>query len=111
MSLGKKIVDVVVQAGKGSQVKLSKELLLYIHVTQRKSSLENKVFTEAGRFFFISMKKRQSNPVGPLVLEHLKEHVEGHYTYLMRDNLSKDGVAKKITDDMDKHFGVFLYYK
>jgi hypothetical protein len=26
----------------------------------------------------------------------------------MRYNLSKDAVAKKITDDMDKHFGVFI---
>jgi hypothetical protein len=43
-----------------------------------------------------------------LVLEHFKEHVEGLYTYLMRDNLSKDAVAKKITDDMDKHFGIFI---
>ncbi len=54
------------------------------------------------------MKKRQSNPVGPFVLEHLKEHVEGLYTYPMRDNLSEDAVAQKITDDMDKHFGVFI---
>jgi hypothetical protein len=54
------------------------------------------------------MKKRQFNPVGHLVLEHLKEHVDGLYTYLMRDNLSKDAIAKKTTDDMDKHFGVFI---
>jgi hypothetical protein len=54
------------------------------------------------------MKKSESNPVGPLVLKHLKEHVEGLYTYLMRDNLSEDAVAKKITNDMDKHFGVFI---
>ncbi len=44
MNLGKKIVGGIVQAGKGSQVKLSTEFLLCIHVTQRKSSLENKVF-------------------------------------------------------------------
>ncbi len=54
------------------------------------------------------MKKHQSNPIGPLVLKHLKEHVEGLYTYLMRDNLSMDAVAKKITNDMDKKFGVFI---
>jgi hypothetical protein len=54
------------------------------------------------------MKKRQSNPVGPLVLEHLKKHVEGLYTYLVRDNLSEATVAKKITNDMDTHFSVFI---
>jgi hypothetical protein len=43
MNLGKKIVGVIAQADKGSQVKLSKGFLLCIHVTQRKSSLENKV--------------------------------------------------------------------
>jgi hypothetical protein len=54
------------------------------------------------------MKKHQSNQIGPLVLEHFKEHVEGLYTYLMRDNLSKDAVATKITNDIDKQFGVFI---
>ncbi len=74
----------------------------------KKEQLGKQGVTEAVRFFFLSMKKRQSNPVGPLVLEHLKEHVEGLYTYLMRVNLSEDAVAKKITNDMDKHFDVFI---
>ena len=65
--------------------------------------------TEAVRFFFLSMKKHQSNSIGHLVLEHLKEHVEGLYTYLMRVNLSEDAVAKKITNDMDKHVGVIIF--
>ncbi len=74
----------------------------------KKEQLGKQGVTEAVRFFFLSMKKCQSNPVGHLVLEHLKEHVEGLYTYLMRDDLSEDAVAKKITNDMDKHFGVFI---
>ncbi len=73
----------------------------------KKEQLGKQGVTEAVRFFFLSMKKHQSNPIGPLVLEHLKEHVESLYTYLMRDNLSKDAVAKKIPNDMDKQFGVF----
>jgi hypothetical protein len=73
----------------------------------KKEQLGKKGVIEAVRFFFLSMKKCQSNPIGPLVLKHLKEHVEGLYTYLMRDKLSKDAVAKKITDDMDNFF-VFI---
>ncbi len=74
----------------------------------KKEQLGKQGVTAAVRFFFLSMKKCQSNPVGPLVLEHLKEHVEGLYTYPMRGNLSEDAVAHKITDDIDKHFGVFI---
>ena len=100
MILGKKIVRGVVQAGKGSQVKLSTEFLLCIHVT-KKEQLGKQGVTEAIRFFFLSMKKCQSNPISPL-------YVEGLYIFLMRDNLSKGAVAKKIIHDMDKHFGVFI---
>jgi hypothetical protein len=74
----------------------------------KKEQLGKQSVTGAIRFFFLSMKKHQSNPVGPLVLEHLKEHVEGLYTYLMRDNLSEDEFAKKITNDIGKHIGVFI---
>ncbi len=74
----------------------------------KKEQLGKQGVTVAVRFFFLSMKKHQSNPVGPLVLKHLKEHVEGLYTYLMSDNLTEDAEAKKITDDLDKHFGVFI---
>jgi hypothetical protein len=74
----------------------------------KKEQLGKQGVTKAVRFFCLSIKKCQSNPIGPLVLEHFKEHVEGLYTYLTRDHLSKDTVAKKITDDMDKHFDVFI---
>jgi hypothetical protein len=73
----------------------------------KREQLGKEGVTVAARFFFLSMKKHQSNPICPLVLKHFKEHAEGLYTYLMRDNLSEDAVAKKITDDMDKHFVVF----
>jgi hypothetical protein len=63
MNLGKKIVGGVVQAGKGSKVKLPKEFFLCIHVTQKKEQLGKQGVTEAVRFFFLSMKKRQSNPI------------------------------------------------
>ncbi len=72
----------------------------------KKEQLGKQVVTEAVRFFFLSMKKHQFNPIGPLVLKHLNEYVEGLYTYLMRDNFSE--VAEKITDDMDTCFGVFI---
>jgi hypothetical protein len=75
----------------------------------KKEQLGKQGVTEVVGFFFLSMKRQQSNSFGHLVLEHLKKYVEGLYTYLMRDNLSKDAVAKKITNDMDKHFGVFIF--
>ncbi len=51
------------------------------------------------------MKKRDDNPIGPLVLEVLKETAEGLYKHLMKgDNKSEASVAKKITQDINEHF-------
>jgi hypothetical protein len=75
---------------------------------KKKEQLGKQGLTEIIRFFFLSMKKHQSNPIGPLVLEHFKEYVECLYTYLMRDNLSVDGVVKKITNDMDNYLDVYI---
>jgi hypothetical protein len=33
--------------------------------------------SEAVKFFFMSMEKCDLNPIGPMVLEHLKNHVDG----------------------------------
>jgi hypothetical protein len=92
----------------GKPSKTVKKITFVYTCDTKKEQLGKQGVTRAVRFFSLSMKKRQSNPVGPFVLEHLKEHVEGLYTYPMRDNLSEDAVAQKITDDMDKHFGVFI---
>jgi hypothetical protein len=40
---------------------------------------------EAINFFFISMKKRDKNPIGPFVLDLLNERAEGLYNHLIKD--------------------------
>ncbi len=60
---------------------------------------------ESTKFFFMSMKKRDNNPIGALILEDLKETTEGLYRHLMKDdNKSEDLVAEKITQDINQHF-------
>jgi hypothetical protein len=38
--------------------------------------------TESVKFFFMSMEIHDIDPVGPMVLEHLKNHIDGLYKYL-----------------------------
>jgi hypothetical protein len=40
---------------------------------------------EAIEFFFMVVKKQNINPIGPLVLDYLKESLSGLYKYLMKD--------------------------
>ncbi len=58
------------------------------------------------KFLFILMKKRDINPIGPLVIDHIKEHASSFYEYLLKKKPNEDLVAKNITDDIDKHFRV-----
>ncbi len=47
------------------------------------------------KFFFMSMKKRDNNPIGNLVLNDLKETAEGLYRHLMKgDTKNEDLVAE-----------------
>jgi hypothetical protein len=60
---------------------------------------------ESIKFFFMSMKKCDNNPIGALVLEDLTETAEGLYRHLMKgDTKNEDFVAKKITQDINQHF-------
>jgi hypothetical protein len=60
---------------------------------------------ESIKFFFMSMKKCDNNPIGALILEDLKETAEGLYRHLMKgDNKSEDLVAGKIAQDINQHF-------
>ena len=61
---------------------------------------------ETVQFFFKTMKKREINPIGPLVVEFLKEHATSLYDYPLRKKPNEDIVAEDITDDIDKHFRV-----
>jgi hypothetical protein len=41
--------------------------------------------SEAVKFFFMPMEKRDLNPIILIVLEHLKNHVDGLYRYFTKD--------------------------
>jgi hypothetical protein len=56
---------------------------------------------ESIQFFFMSMKKRDNNPIRALALEDLKETAEGLYRHLMKgDTKNENLVAEKITQDI-----------
>ncbi len=67
-------------------------------------SIGKQGLNEALRFFCLSFKKRESNPFGSLIFDHIKNHAEGLYKYLMRDKPCHDEFANKITNDMNKAF-------
>ncbi len=50
------------------------------------------------------MKKRETNPIRPLILEYLKDHALALYEYLLKKKLKEELVAEDLTDDTDKHF-------
>ncbi len=50
------------------------------------------------------MKKCDLNPIGPMVLEHLKNHVDGLYRYFMKDKIEEESVGEILTEDVHKHF-------
>ncbi len=60
--------------------------------------------SEAVKIFIMSMEKRDLNPIGPMVLEHLKNHVDGLYRYFMKDKIDKEPVGEPLTEDIHKHF-------
>ena len=43
---------------------------------------------KALRLFCLSFKKRVSNPVGPLILDHIKNHADHLYKVIVRDKIS-----------------------
>ncbi len=59
---------------------------------------------KAIQFLFMMMKKHETNPIGPLVLEFLKDHASALYEYLLKKKPNEELVAKDLTDDIDKHF-------
>jgi hypothetical protein len=59
---------------------------------------------EAIKFLFMPMKKCKINPIGPLVLEYLKDHASALYEYLLKKKPNEELVAEDLTDDINKHF-------
>ena len=59
---------------------------------------------DAVKFFMFSMKKRESNQVGELLLDHIKDHAVGLYDHLLSGTGDVESVEKKLTDDINSHF-------
>ncbi len=59
---------------------------------------------EAIKFLFMLMKKGDINPIGPLVIDYLKEHASSLYEYLLKKKPNEELIAEDLTDDIDKHF-------
>jgi hypothetical protein len=59
---------------------------------------------EANKFFLFIMKKRETNQVGKLLLDYLKDHAAGLYDHLLSDTGNVDFVEKKLTNDINSHF-------
>ncbi len=71
------------------------------------TKLGNKGFLmvrDALDFLPFSMKKRSKNPIGILLLDHLKDYAQGLYNHLMNGYVSKDLIGEKLTNDMDAQF-------
>jgi hypothetical protein len=50
------------------------------------------------------MKKRESNQVGELLLDHIKDHAVGLYDHLLSRTGDVESVEKKLTNDINSHF-------
>ncbi len=60
--------------------------------------------SEAVEIFFMSMEKSDLNPIGQMVLEHLKHYVDGLYRYFTKDKIIKEPVGETLTEDIHNHF-------
>jgi hypothetical protein len=70
--------------------------------TNKKSGKQG--LMDAVQFFFLCMKKRDENPIGSLLVDHLKEHSASLYDYLLKKKPNEEQVAEDITDNIDKHY-------
>jgi hypothetical protein len=59
---------------------------------------------DAIELFLFSMKKRDTNQVGELLLNHLKDHAVGLYDHLLAGTGNVDLVETKLTNDINSHF-------
>jgi hypothetical protein len=72
--------------------------------TKEGDTAGKKNLVEVIKFFFVSIKKLEINPIGPLILEHLHDKAGGLYNRFMKDSSNEDLVAEKITNDIHQQF-------
>ena len=62
------------------------------NTTNKKSGKQG--LMDAVQFFFLCMKKRDKNPIGSLLVDHLKEHLASLYDYLLKKNQMKSKLPR-----------------
>ncbi len=78
---------------------------VYSFDTKIRDTAGKEELMDAIKFFFMLMKERVDNPIGPLLLDYLHEKVEKLYDYFInKSNKNEDLVAKKITRVIHEHF-------
>jgi hypothetical protein len=92
-----------VEAHAPSTNKLINRVFLFTPVTQQTKKIRKQGITETVKFFFMSMEIRDINPVGPMVLKHLKNHIDGLYEYFMKGKTNEESVGASLTKDIDKY--------
>jgi hypothetical protein len=66
---------------------------------------------EAIKFFFMSVKERVDNPIGPLLLDYLQEKVEKLYNYFCKTKQQKRGFGYKENHTCDSStFFLWIQY-
>jgi hypothetical protein len=83
---------------------ITKVSFVYSHDSKIEDTAGKKELMGAIRFFFLSMKERVDNPIGPLLVNHLHEKMENLYTYLVNNSNGEDLAAEKITRAISQHF-------
>jgi hypothetical protein len=69
----------------GNQNQTVKQIsFVYSCDTAKGDSIGKQSLCEAINFFFLSMKKCQSNPIGPLIVDYLKDQAPGLFKYFQK---------------------------
>ncbi len=66
--------------------------------------LLNKAYLKQLQSFLFQWERHDLNPIGPMVLEHLKDYVNDFYRYFMKDQIDEEPVGETLTEDIHKHF-------
>ena len=59
---------------------------------------------DALEFLAFTMKKRETGPVGGLIMNYLKDHVEGLYRHITERQPSMRSAEETLTNDIDAQF-------
>ncbi len=59
---------------------------------------------DAINFLAFTMKKRETGPVGGLLLDHLKDHAVGLYRHVTQRQLCVKSAEESLTNDIDAQF-------